>query len=153
MNPDLSFLCVQVEDQPDITLDLLKRFASLDLEPTIFAREGKLPASVSRYPPILSSPKTCHFDAPVRNQVLYGIGFDSVSEAAQPVLRWKTAGTIERKCIARCALDAPYNLVFPGNLRRSEETLEDVHRTSGGQRKPGDSATRVHLVASCEPEG
>ncbi|KAH6911307.1 hypothetical protein BKA70DRAFT_1398836 [Coprinopsis sp. MPI-PUGE-AT-0042] len=49
--------------------------------------------------------------------------------------------------------DAPYNLVFPGNLRRSEETLEDVHRTSAGQRKPGNSATRVSLVASCELEG
>ncbi|KAH6911347.1 hypothetical protein BKA70DRAFT_1270348 [Coprinopsis sp. MPI-PUGE-AT-0042] len=150
MNPDLSFLCVQVEDQPDITLDLLKRLASLDLEPSIFAREGKLPAS--RFP---GAHQSYHCPRLAISTPLSAIRCCMVSVLIpSPKLHSQCyGGRPWGRSRGKASRDAPYDLVFPGNLHRSEETPEDVHRTSGGQRKPGDSATRVHLVASCEPEG
>ncbi|KAH6892722.1 hypothetical protein BKA70DRAFT_1324700 [Coprinopsis sp. MPI-PUGE-AT-0042] len=171
MIANLPFVYVQVEAQTDTTLDLLKSWASLEVESSICPPENKTTRiSVSGYPTILPLLKSCNLDDHIHRQVLDGISpKSSVFKAAQPMLRWKTAGTIKKECTAMLVLlrlssimaerpigrflDAPYSLVFPGNLCRLEETLEDVHRTSAGQRKAGNSATRVSPVASCELEG
>ncbi|KAH6888309.1 hypothetical protein BKA70DRAFT_1331052 [Coprinopsis sp. MPI-PUGE-AT-0042] len=150
MNSDLSSLYVQVEDQPDITLDLFKRLASLDLEPSIFTREGKLPAS--RFP---GTHQSYHHPRLAISTPLSAIRCCMVWVLIpSPKLHSQCYGGRPRgRSRGNASRDAPYHLVFPGNLRRSEETPEDVHRTSGGQRKPGDSATRIHLVGSRELEG
>ncbi|KAH6888291.1 hypothetical protein BKA70DRAFT_1572964 [Coprinopsis sp. MPI-PUGE-AT-0042] len=89
-------LLKSIDEAPAHTL------TSLDVKPSIFPPGNKATRiTASGYAPILSSLKSCDLDAHIHEQVLHSIGLDSVFETAQPMLRWKTAGTIKRKCIAR----------------------------------------------------
>ncbi|KAH6907834.1 hypothetical protein BKA70DRAFT_1400849 [Coprinopsis sp. MPI-PUGE-AT-0042] len=102
MNPDPPLLYVQIDAQPNVTLDLLKSLASLHVESSIFPPGNNATRiSVSGYPPISPSLKSCGFDSHIHKQMLHGTGLESVFETAQPMLQWKIAGTIKQKCSER----------------------------------------------------